>query len=274
MDICQTESNPNPQLFRPEHHSTNPHKVENLSHTNRPLANASHAGAHTTLSALSSDCWQWMQENMAKPAYNPGIAEPLNALANIVNRASHVLGAGTLAPQLSLYDGTISNNSHAEIGAKMAEDICRRLKTPNDRLQEVVELVRLHMQMHEVAELRKAKLVALLGRPDIQHLIALQHADATGTGRPDCETRSRKSFLKGKLQELSTTANECQWIGAPPLVTGDTLIKLGYKPGKGFKDMLKQALDAQREGTFNTVQEATEWVRRLFGSPPPESVTS
>jgi poly(A) polymerase len=162
-------------------------------------------------------------------------------------------------------DGRISNHGHAELGAEMACAITRRLKMSNECSHRVVELVRLHMTMHAVDELRRSKLVALLERDDIQDLIALQHADATGTGCPDCQERSRRDFLKAKLKELSEAAEAAQRPGATPLVTGDVLIGMGFTPGPAFKGMLSEALDAQREGAFSDAEKAKEWVRQRFG---------
>ncbi len=159
-------------------------------------------------------------------------------------------------------DGSVSNHKHAEIGAEMAGDICRRLRMSNDQTHRVVELVRLHMQMHGVCELRRSKLVALLERPDISDLVALQHADATGTGRADRESGSRKQFLKSKLQELAAAGQK-----ALPLVTGDMLIAMGFKPGPAFKGMLDRALNAQREGEFTTRQDGERWIRQRFAAP-------
>jgi len=156
-------------------------------------------------------------------------------------------------------DGRISNHEHADVGADMARVITRRFKMSNDDSDRVVELVRMHMLMHVVDELRKGKLVALLGRNDIQDLIALQHADATGTGCPDCQARSRRDFLTLKLHELAEASK------ATPLVTGDTLIALGFKPGPTFKSMLTEALDAQREGAFSTADGGRQWATQRFG---------
>lgn len=162
-------------------------------------------------------------------------------------------------------DGRISNHGHAEVGAEMARAITRRLKMSNVCSYRVTELVRLHMTMHAVDELKRSKLVALLEREDIQDLIALQHADATGTACPDCQERSRRDFLAAKLKELSEAAEAAQRPGATPLVTGDVLIGMGFKPGPAFKGMLSEALDAQREGAFSDADQAKEWLRKRFG---------
>ena len=49
-----------------------------------------------------------------------------------------------------------------------------------------------------------------------------------------------------------------------PLVTGRELIAAGYKPGAGFKEMLRAVEDAQLEGLITTAEEALKLVQARF----------
>ena len=49
-----------------------------------------------------------------------------------------------------------------------------------------------------------------------------------------------------------------------PLLTGRELIAAGYKPGAGFKEMLRAVEDAQLEGVIGTEDEALRMVRARF----------
>jgi poly(A) polymerase len=49
------------------------------------------------------------------------------------------------------------------------------------------------------------------------------------------------------------------------LVTGKELIAAGYKPGVGFREMLRVVEDAQLEGRVRTMEEGLELVGREFG---------
>ena len=48
------------------------------------------------------------------------------------------------------------------------------------------------------------------------------------------------------------------------LITGRELIAAGYKPGAGFKEMLRAVEDAQLEGLIATTEEALRLVRERF----------
>lgn len=162
-------------------------------------------------------------------------------------------------------DGRITNYGHAEVGADMALEIARRLKLSSASSNRVVELVRLHMKMHTVREMRPGKLRNLLEREDIHDLIALQHADARGKG-PFCDGNpyTQREFLLGRLDELEQVDDPALRLGAPMLVTGDVLIDLGFAPGPDFRTMLDEAREAQHAGEFANIETAKQWVEGRF----------
>jgi len=98
-------------------------------------------------------------------------------------------------------DGGISNHKHEDVGADMASDIAHRFVLTNKQTDRLFQMVKVHMQMHRVQELRPGKLRNILSRPDINDLTSnLQHADATGRGNGMADG-SQKQFLLGKLDE-------------------------------------------------------------------------
>jgi poly(A) polymerase len=54
-------------------------------------------------------------------------------------------------------------------------------------------------------------------------------------------------------------------IRPAPLLRGDDLIQLGFKPGPLFAEILRQVEDAQLGGELRDRQEAREWVTKHFG---------
>ncbi len=163
---------------------------------------------------------------------------------------------GKPATQKIWPDGGISNHGHDAKGAEITHDIARRLKMSSNQEQRVTELVRLHMIMHEVQNLRPGKLTALLERPDIMDLIEIQHADATGTKKPDSD-KSRRDFLLQKLEDLKQSGK----LGEKPIVNGNMLLAINMKPGPQFKTVLEAAREAQREGEFSNTEGAQRWLK-------------
>ncbi|CAN5312425.1 hypothetical protein BH11CYA1_BH11CYA1_23760 [soil metagenome] len=162
---------------------------------------------------------------------------------------------GKPATQKMWPDGGISNHGHDAKGAEITQEIARRLKLSSSQQDRISELVRLHMAMHEVTKMRPGKLTAILERPDVMDLIEIQHADASGTRRPDVDL-SHKDFLLQKLEEL----REAGKLGEKPLVNGHMLLAMNIKPGPHFKAIIEAARDAQREGDFTNAEGAQRWL--------------
>jgi hypothetical protein len=55
-----------------------------------------------------------------------------------------------------------------------------------------------------------------------------------------------------------------QDIFPQPLVTGDDLIAMGFKPGPAFKEILTQLEEEQLEGHLGVRSEALEFVKRHY----------
>jgi poly(A) polymerase len=66
-------------------------------------------------------------------------------------------------------------------------------------------------------------------------------------------------FLLRKREEF---ANEP--IIPPPLLRGDHLIALGFKPGPEFGEILEAVETRQLEGRLRNADEALEWVKKRY----------
>jgi len=107
-------------------------------------------------------------------------------------------------------------------------------------------------------------LMALLERPDIGNLTELEHADATGRNSTDTGVPSQRQFITEKLEQLRKTADPAQRLGAKPVIDGDVLKTLDFRPGPVFSKILDEARDAQREGAFSNAEDGTQWVNDRF----------
>jgi poly(A) polymerase len=66
--------------------------------------------------------------------------------------------------------------------------------------------------------------------------------------------------VEGRLAELAATKSG---LCPGPLLTGDDLISMGFRPGPGFKGTLDRIYDAQLEERITTREDAMELARRL-----------
>src|SRR5213596_2931232 len=160
-------------------------------------------------------------------------------------------------PDTAMVDktGRIRFNEHDRIGAQMTEAIMRRLRFSGAQIEATVEMVRQHMVFKDAPNMRVAKLKRFMARPTFNEELELH--------RVDCESSHRMldnyEFLLRKRNEF---ANEP--IIPPPLLRGDDLIKLGFKPGPEFGEILEAVETRQLEGALRTREEALDWVRKRY----------
>ncbi len=149
-------------------------------------------------------------------------------------------------------EGRIRFNAHDKVGAAMARAIMERLRFSREEIEATVEAVDQHMVFKDVQNMRVARLKRFMARPGFENEMELH--------RVDCQSShamlDNYEFLRAKQEEF---ANEP--LIPPPLVRGDDLIALGWKPGPKFKEVLDAVQTRQLEGTLKTHEEAMEWIR-------------
>jgi tRNA nucleotidyltransferase/poly(A) polymerase len=151
--------------------------------------------------------------------------------------------------------GRIRFNEHDRIGARMTEEIMRRLRFSGAEIGATVEMVRQHMVFKDVPKMRVAKLKRFMARPTFDEELELHRVDCEGSHR----MLDNYEFLLRKREEF---ANEP--IIPPPLVRGDDLIALGLKPGPKFREILEAVETRQLEEALKTRDEALDWVKKEY----------
>ena len=158
-------------------------------------------------------------------------------------------------PTFRIAPDRIRFDSHAEVGAKMAEEICRRFRFSNEETERIMELVSHHMRFPEVTRMRDSTLKRFLRMPNFPEHLELHRIDCGASHRD----LGLYNFVSEKLQNLGE-----EEIRPAPLITGDDLIAIGYQPGPRFKEMLSACEDAQLEGQLGSKQQAMAWVKEHF----------
>lgn len=157
-------------------------------------------------------------------------------------------------PTLTVED-RIRFNGHAEVGARMAADICQRLRLPNTTSAQVVELVADHLRFMHVQEMRESTLKRFLRKEHFPEHLELHRLDCLGSHGD----LSNYHFCHEKLLEFSQ-----ETIPPEPLINGHDLIAMGLTPGPVFSEILGALEDRQLEGQLNSRDEALDWVRRKW----------
>jgi poly(A) polymerase len=156
-----------------------------------------------------------------------------------------------VAPDRIRFDG------HVEIGTRMAEGICRRLRFSKHDTYRIAALVANHMRFADVEKMKESTFKRFVRLPDFAEHLELHRIDCLGShGMLDLY-----EYTKEKIAALPQ-----EQVSPAPLLTGTDLISEGYKPGPLFREILAAVEDAQLEGRLNGRGEAMEFVRQQYPS--------
>ena len=157
-----------------------------------------------------------------------------------------------VAPDRIRFDG------HVDVGVRIAEEICRRLRFPNYETEQILSLIANHMRFADVQKMKESTL---------KRFFRLQHFDQhLALHRLDCLASHGSLELYDFARQRFETLPEEQ-VRPQLLLSGKDLIEAGYRPGPQFSKMLALAEDAQLEGVVHTREQALELVREHWSVP-------
>jgi len=146
-------------------------------------------------------------------------------------------------------------NNHVEVGVRMAEAICRRLRFSNEDTEQILALVDNHMKFGAVEEMRTSTLKKFVRLPRFEQHLALHRLDCLAShGHFDSY-----EFVRRFLAETPP-----ERVRPERLLTGDDLQDMGFRPGPRFSEILEAVEDAQLEGEIKTRAEAEGFVLERF----------
>ncbi len=154
-----------------------------------------------------------------------------------------------IAPDRIRFDG------HVDVGVKMAEEICGRLRFSNDDAAQILALIGNHMRFAQAQQMKESTLKKFMRMARFEEHLELH--------RMDCQAShgdlTSFNFLREKM-----AATPAEVMRPAPLITGDDLIDAGYSPGPQFKEILAAIEDGQLEGRLRDRDAAMEFVRQQF----------
>jgi poly(A) polymerase len=147
-------------------------------------------------------------------------------------------------------------NNHVEVGVRMVEALCRKLRFSNEETEQIVALVDNHMKFGYVKEMRASTLKRFVRMPHFEEHLELH--------KLDCLSSRRQLESYNFVQEfLAKTPPE--QVQPKRILTGAHLKDMGFTPGPLFSRILAALEDAQLEGQVQSPEEAEAWVRKRYG---------
>jgi len=146
-------------------------------------------------------------------------------------------------------------NHHVDVGARMAEAICRRLRFSNEDTEQIVALIANHMKFGAVEEMKIATLKRFVRLPKFDEHQELHRLDCLSSHR----NLDSYEFMQRFLNETPP-----EQVRPERLLNGDDLLAMGYQAGPQFTHILRAVEDAQLEGQIKTGNEAKEYVFKNY----------
>jgi len=147
-------------------------------------------------------------------------------------------------------------DGHVDVGVRMAEVICGRLRFSNQDVDQILSLIANHMRFKDVSRMRASTLKRFIRLPQFDEHLALHRLDCLSSHRH----LDAYDFVRRTLEE--TPVEEMRPVR---LLTGNDLQSLGYQPGPLFSKILRSLEDAQLEGQVRSREDAIAFVAQHYG---------
>jgi len=148
-------------------------------------------------------------------------------------------------------------DEHAEVGSRIAEEICHRFRFSNDDTEQIAALVANHMRFKDVPEMKPSTLKRFVRLDHFNEHLELHRLDCTASHGNLDNYNQVERFLAETPPEQ---------VRPPRLLTGEDLIALGFRPGPLFRKILDAIEEGQLNGALNSRESALKFVRGSFSS--------
>ncbi|MBN2161743.1 MAG: CCA tRNA nucleotidyltransferase [Pontiellaceae bacterium] len=192
-----------------------------------------------------------MKEAPETPAYTPRELAFTVLLHDVGKPQTARIGKGTDGKPRIRFDG------HADVSAKMAEQILVRLKFPTRERRHIVDAIRGHMRFMDIQNMRNATLRRMIGAETFDLELELHRLDCLGSHAMLDNYDFLQSYLEGMTNEP---------IMPEPWINGHDLIAMNIREGQLIGRILREAYDAQMENRFQDRAELLDWIRATHGA--------
>lgn len=151
-------------------------------------------------------------------------------------------------------------HDHAQKSAEMTAHIFDRLKFSKTDKDAVVFLVKNHMRVAQLDEMRPNKKLAFLNNPLIDDLLKLVEADQ----------RAKVPYDDGFISKLSAEIEGARNIKAKldnkkeKLINGDILIKMGFLQGPLIQEIIDDIMDMVAQEKITTREQAISYIKKKY----------
>ena len=146
-------------------------------------------------------------------------------------------------------------NEHVEVGVRMAEEICRRLRFSNEERDQIAALVANHLRFKDVPQMKPSTLKRFVRLEGFNEHLELHRLDCLSSHR----NLENYEFVRRFLAETPP-----EQVRPERLLTGEDLKSMGFSPGPRFKEILDALEEAQLNGRLHSHDDAVRFVEATF----------
>jgi len=146
-------------------------------------------------------------------------------------------------------------NEHVEVGVRMAEEICRRLRFSNEDRDRIAALVANHLRFKDVPQMKPSTLKRFVRLERFDEHLELHRLDCLSSHR----NLENYEFVRRFLAETPP-----EQVRPERLLTGEDLKSMGFSPGPRFKEILDALEEAQLNGRLHSHDDAVRFVEATF----------
>jgi len=224
----------------------------------------------------SLECVRQLELFFKEQKRNSNIQNHLNEVISGERSRRSLLKFGTLLHDigkpkaLRREEGKTKFHGHELIGARISEDLCRRLKLSNDEIDSLKRMVFWHLRPGYLADNEPVTARAKFRyfrdtAQDALSVLMLSVADQRATRGPLTSLKSRRQHERIVLGLIKEYFRRSRQKKVPRLITGDDLMdELRLGPSKLIGKMLREVEELQAAGKVRTRLEALKAARRLI----------
>jgi len=150
-------------------------------------------------------------------------------------------------------------NGHVDVGVRIGEEICRRMRFSNEETAQILALIENHMRFADTPKMKTSTLKRFFRLDRFPEHLALHRMDCRASSVDMTGHLENYYFAKEQFE-----ATPVEQVRPEPLLTGRELIAEGYRPGPAFKEMLLAVEEAQLEGSIGSADEAMALIRAQY----------
>lgn len=172
----------------------------------------------------------------------------------VVRLATLLHDVGKPQVQSSDQDGYVIFHNHEIVGARIARDICDRLKFPKKERDKIVMLIRWHMFTvdEHITDAAVRRFIRRVGVENVKDIIDLRIGDRLGSGTQTAESWRLKEFkerIEQQLQPAPFSINDLAIDG------NDIMQELNLKPGPEIGKLLQSLFEEVDEDLSKNTKE-------------------